>query len=171
VSEYTIPREVLTVLFKNPRWAKAFEQMQLKVVEADEALSVQVPATTALKDATYVTLSANAELPNERVLQFGEGIGFVLSDGAITIALDRGGVKAVGGFDVRLVASGDTRVAVPLTGTMATRDNIETLTNKTLAAPKLSGLTNAADDTAAAGAGVPVGGVYRDGSTLKVRVA
>ena len=32
-------------------------------------------------------------------------------------------------------------------------------------------LTNAADDTAAASAGVPVGALYRTGSILKVRVA
>jgi len=36
---------------------------------------------------------------------------------------------------------------------------------------KISGLTNAADDTAAASAGVPVNGLYRDGSTLKIRVS
>lgn len=36
---------------------------------------------------------------------------------------------------------------------------------------KISSLTNAADDTAAASAGVPVNGLYRDGSTLKIRVS
>ena len=42
-----------------------------------------------------------------------------------------------------------------------------TLTNPV----KISSLTNAADDTAAASAGVPVNGLYRDGSTLKIRVS
>ena len=32
-------------------------------------------------------------------------------------------------------------------------------------------LYDAVDDTAAASGGVPVGGIYRDGSTLKVRVS
>ncbi len=36
---------------------------------------------------------------------------------------------------------------------------------------KISGLSNAADDTAAATAGVPVNGLYRDGSVLKIRVS
>lgn len=35
----------------------------------------------------------------------------------------------------------------------------------------ISSLVNAVDDAAAAAAGVPVGGMYRDGSVLMVRVA
>lgn len=37
-------------------------------------------------------------------------------------------------------------------------------------APSLTGLQNAANDGAAAAAGVPVGGVYRNGSVLMIRV-
>jgi fermentation-respiration switch protein FrsA (DUF1100 family) len=37
--------------------------------------------------------------------------------------------------------------------------------------PVLSSLTDAADDTAAAGAGVPVGALYRNGSVLQIRVS
>jgi hypothetical protein len=40
-----------------------------------------------------------------------------------------------------------------------------------LAESRLDQLTDAADDAAAASAGVPVGGLYRTTSTLKVRVA
>lgn len=36
---------------------------------------------------------------------------------------------------------------------------------------KMTGLTNAADDSAAATAGVAVGQVYRNGSVLQIRVA
>lgn len=35
----------------------------------------------------------------------------------------------------------------------------------------LANLVDAADDTAAAALGVPVGGLYRNGSILKVRVS
>ena len=35
----------------------------------------------------------------------------------------------------------------------------------------LNGLTNAANDAAAAAAGVPVGSLYRNGSVIQVRVA
>lgn len=41
----------------------------------------------------------------------------------------------------------------------------------TLAAPAMTGLQDAADDAAAAAAGVAVGGVYRNGSALMIRVA
>ena len=37
--------------------------------------------------------------------------------------------------------------------------------------PSLSGIVDAADDAAAATAGVVVGGVYRTGSILKIRVS
>lgn len=39
-----------------------------------------------------------------------------------------------------------------------------------LDAPQLSSLVDAADDAAAATAGVVVGGVYRTGSALKIRI-
>ena len=84
-------------------------------------------------------------------------------------------------YQIRVYLAGDAagiarrdpgnQVLGPLTGILATVGNIETLTNKTLAAPKLSGLGDYADDAAAAGGGVPVGGVYRTGSALKIRVS
>ncbi len=40
-----------------------------------------------------------------------------------------------------------------------------------IAAGSLAGLNDAADDTAAAGLGVPVGGMYRNGSVLRVRIS
>lgn len=44
------------------------------------------------------------------------------------------------------------------------------LNSPTLTTPSLSGLGNYVDDTAASGGGVPVGGVYRNGSVLMIRV-
>lgn len=44
-------------------------------------------------------------------------------------------------------------------------------TTRILVESMLAGLTDAADDAAASGAGVPVGGMYRTGSILKVRIA
>lgn len=40
-----------------------------------------------------------------------------------------------------------------------------------LSAPQLTSIVEAADDTAAAGANVPVGGLYRTGSVIKIRVS
>ena len=47
----------------------------------------------------------------------------------------------------------------------------QTLTNKTLTTPLISGLADYADDAAAAGGSVPVGGLYRTASALKIRVS
>lgn len=167
--EYFISREELASVF-SPRAARQFEELQEAVASSDESATAAVDATGKLTDATYVTLSPNAELPNERVLALGEGLGFELTETQVILRLD-GAALTEGGFSVRFVASGDSMVAVPLTGILATRENIETLKNKTIDAPKLSGLVDAADDAAAATASVPVGGIYRTGSALKVRVA
>lgn len=145
-----------------------FETLQENVATNTESSTAAIEATATQREATYVTLSANAELPNERVLGVGPGLALdVGTAGQVTLSSN---VFSENGWPVQLVATGATTLQLPIAGIVATRSNTETFSNKTLAAPKLSGLTNAADDTAAAGAGVPVGGVYRDGSNLKVRV-
>lgn len=48
---------------------------------------------------------------------------------------------------------------------------VSSLTTYILDAPKLSNIQEAADDAAAAALSVPVGGIYRTGSILKIRVA
>ena len=58
------------------------------------------------------------------------------------------------------IASGNKEFSVKSTG-------IEVTNNVTL----LNGLTDAADDTAAASAGVAVGQFYRNGSVVKIRVS
>lgn len=167
--EWFINRDELAN-FLSPRAVRQFEEMQQEVATSSEAVTANVEATSALKDATVLTLSPNADLTNERVLSLGEGLEFVLTDGGVTIRLDNVALTQ-GGFAVSLVAGGDTVVALPLSGVLATRENVETLKNKTLDAPALSGLVNAANDGAAATAGVEVGEVYRNGSALMVRVA
>lgn len=167
--EYFISRADLLEAFPL-RAARQFEVMQQTVAKVEDTVTANVDATGALKDATFVTLSANAELPNERVLGLGEGLAFELTDGGVTLNTDAL-ARVEGGHELRFVVSGDTELVLPLTGGVATRENVETLRNKTLEAPKLSGLKEATDDTAAATAGVPVGGMYRTGSALKVRLA
>lgn len=153
------------------RWGSAFESQQKALADVQAATVQTVADTQALNDATFVTLSANAELPNERVLQIGEGLEMEIGADYVIIRTSNDTARVSGDFRVTLIATGDTAVAVPLTGTLATRENAELLANKTLAAPKFTGLVNAADDAAAAGAGVPVGGAYLTGSAFKVRVA
>ena len=167
---YFITRERLFNVFGGDAIAvRQFEAMQETVATTSDATTANVAETGALKDAAFVTLSANAELPNERILGVGSGMQLdTETPGRVVI---RCNVYSDNGWPVELVASGATSVALPVAGILATRAGAETLSNKTLAAPKLSGLSDAADDAAAASAGVPVGGVYRNGSVLRVRVA
>lgn len=163
-------QELLNVGFSR-KAARQFEDLQMQVASSDETIQTNIEGTERISEATYLTLSPNAELPNERVLALGSGLAFDLStEGAVK--LDTTGlVRAAGGHTITLVGAGESEVLMPLAGTLATRANAETLENKTLRAPQLSDLVNAGDDAAAAAASVPVGGMYRDGSILMVRVA
>ena len=166
---FFIPRADLSRVFGNPAVVRQFEELQQTVATSEEATTASVDATVALKDASYVTLSANAELSNERVFAVSAGLALdTATPGRVTLTSN---VFSDNGWPVELVASGATSVALPATGVLATRAGAETFTNKTLNAPKLSGLVDAADDAAAATAGVPVGGIYRTGGSLKVRIA
>lgn len=168
-STFFIDRGALFKAFDDPRVVRQFETLQEIVASSQEATTANVEATGTLKDATYVTLSANAELPNERVFAVGAGLSLdAATAGFVTL---RSNLFSDNGWPVELVASGATSLGLPLTGILATRGGTETFTNKTLNAPKLSGLVDAADDAAAASAGVPVGGIFRTGSALKVRTA
>lgn len=165
---FFLDRNTLFNVFGDMAAVRQFETLQESVATSADASTAAVEATQTQGDATYVTLSANAELPNERVLAVGPGLSLDTGTaGQVTLASN---VYSDDGWTVQLKANGATVLQLPTAGILATRNGVETLTNKTLAAPKLSNLTNAADDTAASAAGVPVGGVYRDGSTLKVRV-
>lgn len=148
---------------------RKFETLQENVAVTTEASTAAVADTEALKDATFVTLSANAELPNERVLAVGPGMQIDATQAGRAII--RSNVYSDNGWEVQLVASGATSLVLPIAGILATRAGEETLSNKTLAAPKVTGLVNAANDAAAATAGVPVNGLYLNGSVLQVRVA
>lgn len=166
---FFIDRQELERVF-NPRAAKLFEDMQRRVAETEETVTAGVDATDTLQEASFVTLSPNAELQGEYVLSVGDGLRLVTSPGGVALLSDAPRVDP-SDFSVTFAVTGNTNLALPLAGIVATRENAETFKNKTLDAPALSGLVNAADDTAAAAADVPVGGVYRNGSVLMLRVA
>lgn len=167
---FFITRDVLSGVFGgNMRAVKQFEEIQERVATTSEAVTANLAATEKLEDATFVTLSANAELPNERVLSLGPGLTIDTSvEGVVKLTAT---VAATSGHDVQFSTVGPTVLTLPPVGVLATRSQEETLSNKTLDAPSVSGISNYADDAAAAAGGVPVGGVYRTGSDLRVRVA
>lgn len=168
----TLNRDALTkALNGDRRLVQAFEQQALAVGEAQDAVTVQADATEALQDATVLTLSPNATLTNERVLKLGDGVRAADDGTYLTLYVDDRFAHVAGGFRVDLTAQGDTAVVLPLGGMLATTDGDETLTNKTLVAPVVSGIATYANDAAAAAGGIPVGGIYRTATGLIDRQA
>lgn len=166
-----ITREMLQRWFPgDKRMQRAMEQQRDSIAASEEGLNTTATATQTIQDASVLVLASNGAFNNERVLSLGKGLSGDDRNGVLTIQTSRAVPTVNGGYAVTFVVVGATQVRLPLSGTLATVGNAETLASKTLDAPKLSGLGNYADDTAAATGGVPVGGVYRNGSVLQVRV-
>lgn len=121
-NNFSIPREILQKMLGNPRAVASFERMGVVLAETADATTANVADTQALKDASFVTLSANSDLPNERVLQFGPGLRGDVTTGTVTLRLDRNIPQATGGFSVLFVAAGDTQLGLPPGGTLATQE-------------------------------------------------
>lgn len=122
MNNFVIPRDVLVRVLGDNRAVSAFERMGETLTETSAATKANVADTQALKDAAFVTLSANAELPNERVLQFGKGIAADITAGSITLRVDRNVPTVNGGFSVAFVAAGDSQLGLPPAGTLATQE-------------------------------------------------
>jgi hypothetical protein len=150
----TLTRAELAKLFPgNPKAVLAFDYQQQQLADVTTTLASSADATTALQDATVITLSPNATFSNERVLQI-DGTLFGIDDGEkltlgvlIPITLN-------GGYRLGINISADTYLDAPVSGVL------------------LVDAGPFADDTAAASGGVDVGQVYRksDG-TMAWRVA
>lgn len=167
----TLPRRLLADYFGNdPRLVKAFEDQAEELATVTDAVSTAAQATETLKDATVIVLSANGEFTNERQLQATNGISARDAGGKLRLSVDKTVVRCEGGAAAFVIPGSDTWF-LPFGGTLITRDSRDTLSNKTLAAPKLSGLVDAADDATAAAAGVAVGGMYHASGALRVRLA
>lgn len=148
----------------NPRLLRAFEDQSIAVQDAAESIG----ATAALKDATVIVLSANGDFTNERVLEIGDGIDVEITDTAVRLSVKD--VARTQDFGVTFVPPAEVELFLPPEGTLVAAEIETTLLKKTINAPKLSGLGNYANDAAAAGGGVPVTGMYRNGSVLMIRV-
>ena len=117
---FLISRADLAPIFgQNPRVLQQFEEMQRAVSDHGDAIGANVAATSSLADATFVTLSPNAELGNEYVLSVSEGLELLTGTGGVTLQLNA--PVLVGGFKAYLTAQGDTNLVLPLTGVLATQ--------------------------------------------------
>lgn len=179
-----LTRKELSEFLPNQRAIRAFEETFTAVDEntgaaegaqqtADQALTdanEAIQATNDIKAATFLTLSLDGTLTNERVLTAGNLIDFddTGAGGTLTVKVDK--LSIAGAFTLELTLTANTALTLPTAGTLATLAGTETLSSKTLATPKLSGLGNYVDDAAAAAGGVPVEGMYRNGSVVMVRV-
>lgn len=168
----TIPRGLLEKYFENdPRLISAFENQSAVVEAAMDAATGTVQATESLQNATVVTLSTNAVFNNEFVLGPGDGTKLTLTADTIKIDVDETVARAQG--HVTFTTPGGTgsfvSLQLPASGTLVSDVEAATLLLKTLDKPKMQGLGNYTTEANAAAAGVPVGGVYRDGTTLKIR--
>lgn len=167
-----ITREMLGRWFKgDDRMIRAMEEQQRSVITSAQGLQTTAQATDRIEAASVIVLASNNAFTNERVLELGRGLAGTDADGKLSIQTSDVVPTVTGGFRVTMTAAGDSQFLVPFSGTLATTANPETLSNKTLAGPKVTGLVDYADDAAAATGGVPVGGLYRTASAVKVRVA
>ena len=156
-TKYLVPRALLAKYFgEDPRLVRAFELQAEVVAGHDEILQVNVAATGELQDATVVTLSPNTALANEYVLTQGDGTALRVAPGSLKIDVDPTVARAPN-YPVTLLAPVGVTLQLPAGGQ---------LMSDTDAGP----LVNAATDAAAAGAGVPVGGVYHNAGALRVRL-
>lgn len=167
----TLPRRLLADYFGNdPRLVKAFEDQAEELATVTDAASTAAQATEALKDATVIVLSANGEFTNERQLQAVNGVKATDSKGRVRVEVDGSVARSRGGTATFVIPASGNWI-LPYGGTLVTRDSEDSLENKTMVKPKLSGIVGAADDVAAATAGVPVGGVYQASGVLRVRLS
>lgn len=119
---YFIPRPALMKVFDgNQKNVNAFETQQRKLADIDGTVTASVAGTGALKDASVITLSPNADLTNEYVLAFGRGMTFNTdTPGKLILATD--GPNVNGGFSVQFTVAGDSNLSLPMAGVVATRE-------------------------------------------------
>lgn len=145
-----IPRYLLERHFGNDhRMIRAMEEQSI-------AVSSGVAATSALQDATVIVLSPNGDFTNERTLEVGAGIEMDITDDAVILRV--ADVVRSENYVVTMLPSDNTVLNLPASGTLVSTAN------------DLALFGNYASDAAAAAGGVPVGGIYRNGSALQVRV-
>jgi len=126
----------------NPKAVIAFDQQQRQIADVSVSLASNADATTALQDATVLTLSPNATFTNERVLQLDDTL-YAKDDGQFLTLGVRNPVVLNGGYRCTFNLLADTSLDLPASGQVLVD-----------AGPY-------ADDAGAAADGVAVGQIYR----------
>lgn len=142
-----------------PKLLRFFEDLFVSTAQNSAATGDLSQATQSIQNATVITLSPNNAFNNERVLVVGAGLEVSDSgpNGTLTLTLANN-LTFNGGFAVTFNLEADTNLDLPSSGRVMVKQDF-------------ASLTNALNDAAAAAAGVPVGGLYRNGSVVMVRVA
>jgi len=166
----SLPRDILTrALGGDLRATRAFEAEASINADTADRLASNIDATDTINNATVLVLSPNDAFANERVLKVGAGISAKDDGSTLTLFVNDQVAHVLGGFPLNLTATQDTQVQVPFRGLLATADQPETLFQKTLQAPMLSGVTEYATEEAAVSANLPAGTVYTVQGFLKLR--
>ena len=153
------------------RMIRAMEDQQLKVEKATDGLQTTATSTERIEAASVLVLASNNAFTNERVLALGAGISGIDDGTKLTLQTSIAVPIVGGGYSVNITAVGNSNIRIPLTGTLATVGNAETLGNKTLTAPKIGGIADYATDVAAAAGGVPINGLYHNAGAIRIRLA
>lgn len=142
----TVTRADLQKITSDPRVLRALEDLFRRVADTEGAITSGAEATQGIANATVITLSANDEFGNERVLAVSEPLALYDGGPGRNIIVGFSSPFAInGGFALTLNLSEDTTLDLPATGALVTQ-------------PFLGPYAN---DVAAAAAGVSVGYVYR----------
>jgi hypothetical protein len=154
-----LPRHLIAEMFpNNARAVAAFEALIQQITQTSFDGAETSDTASALQNATFVTLSANDVLANERVLEVGPGLSLDTSGGRAKLDTAAKNFAVSGPGSLTVVIPTSVTVVAPSSGLMAIGEAIA-----------LGG--SYANDAAAAAGGVPVHGFYRNGNAVMVRLA
>ena len=163
-------RALLSRVFSDPAVILAFEQQSQSVEATSEQAAETQQVAETQQTSPVLTWAASSIFTNERILTGGPGVQ--LKNDGTNVAISLSAVPDIeGGHKVTFLVSAPTALYLPPSGVVSTIAGIETLSNKVLDRPKVAVWGNYMNDAAAAAAGVPIGGIYRNGSQLMIRTA
>lgn len=155
------PRDLLQTALQNPRLVSAFETLINLLTDTVTAVQGSTGPVAGLSTAPFVLQAANENYAGGFVLEGGATVNATVAGNSILLSVTAAVPTVTGDGGVNFIITGATNLILPTVGTVATTSNIFNY---------IAGAQDFADDAAAAAGGVPVGGIYRTASVLKVRV-